>query len=85
MITTVIAGKSQVYQLGDVVRLKSGGPPMTITGFTQGGRWGDRFPAAICQWVVTRFPPTATKAEHVIGCRSFDVAMLTKEPSDQVF
>jgi uncharacterized protein YodC (DUF2158 family) len=50
------------FKTGDVVRLKSGGPPMTVTGMSQTG-------SVICQWFWNNkmesgsFPPDALELD----------------------
>lgn len=52
---------------GDVVQLKSGGPPMTITGFN-----GD---SAICQWFDKNKEPQA-RAFEVIALQPYKAPRL---------
>jgi uncharacterized protein YodC (DUF2158 family) len=56
---------------GDIVRLKSGGPPMTITGYN------NNTGKVICQWILMQPEPR-------IGLHEFRLETLTKRPEDQI-
>jgi uncharacterized protein YodC (DUF2158 family) len=54
--------KRRLFQFGDVVRLKSGGPAMTIE---RGGTMGGRL-VFVCTWI----------ADGKVSCRAFFVEAL---------